>query len=86
MTQFNKVELLKSQKQLSIMFDNIRDMLLMTLYEGAGIFRIVKVNQSYVNACNLYGLNIGAEGLIGMSLECLAKDFLKLEEYVVDIL
>lgn len=77
-----ELQLRDSQKHLSAVFDNTRDLQLLLKYEGPKKFRIVAANRSYINVCNQYGLELRETDFVGQSLVDLLITILGLDENV----
>ena len=75
-------QLRDSEKHLSAVFNNTSDLQLFVRHEGNEKFRIIAANQSYINACNQYGLEIERNDLVGQTLTDLLMTILGLDENI----
>ena len=79
-----EIQLSNSQKQLKAVFNNTRDIQLLTQYEGPGRFRVVAVNPAYVSACKSMGLNLSSQDILGKTLDDLLVNSMGIDKSVLD--
>ena len=78
-----EIKFLDSQSLLSVIFNNTRDLQLLVEYQGNHSFKVVAVNNSYLDKGKQFGIHVTKEDLIGKTLEVVCKDYIYLEPDVV---
>ena len=78
-----EIEFLDSQSLLSVIFNNTRDLQLLVEYQGNHSFKVVAVNNSYLDKGKQFGIFVTKEDLIGKTLEAVCRDYIYLEPDVV---
>lgn len=59
----------ESEQQLSLIFNNATDKMALCKVEPGGVFRIVSVNKTFLNAARAAGLSIAEADLLGRTLQ-----------------
>jgi len=64
----------ESERQLALILNNATDMMLLCKVEPGGVFRVMSVNRTYLNAVNAAGFKVGEGELVGRTLQEINED------------
>ncbi len=59
----------RSEQQLSLIFNNATDMMALCQVEPGGVFRIVSINKTYLDAVKAAGFSVTMEDIVGRTLQ-----------------
>jgi PAS domain S-box-containing protein len=77
-------DLRESEKRLSVIFNNSSDLQLLVNVEPDRSFRIVSVNQTYLNTVRRYGFDITEQDLVGRTINEIVLDVFGFDQAILD--